>query len=109
GPEVHRPPGRGRAPALDLQLRDDDERPGRPGRPPAPLRRLDQDQTTGAPPLLDDAGPRREPPAPPAGGRGPPRDRGRGLPPEPRLALQGLPLPRRVAASPRRRRARATR
>ena len=51
--EVHRPPGRGLAPALDIQLRDVDERPCRPGGPPAPLRRAHQDEAAGAPPVLD--------------------------------------------------------
>src|SRR5262249_61075365 len=68
------------------------ERPGRPGGPAAPLRRADEDQTARAVSTLDAAGPRRQRPAVPPGGRGAARDRERDVSSEPGVAMQGLPL-----------------
>ena len=89
--EVLRPPGRGLAPALDLQLRDRHERPRGRGGPPPPLRRAHQDQAARAPPLLDHPRPRGERPALPAWRpRSSLPSMGR-LPSAGRLALPGLP------------------
>jgi hypothetical protein len=55
-----------------------------------------QDRAARALSILDAARPRRERPAVSARGRGAERNRGRRVPPEPGLAVQGLPVPKPV-------------
>jgi hypothetical protein len=85
-----RPPGGGLAPALDLQLRDRDERPCRRGRPATSLRRPHEDEDPRAPSVLDIARPRGQRPPLPPRLRDSCRRRGGRLPPAGRLALPGL-------------------
>jgi len=64
--------------------------------PAAAIRRAHQEEAARALPVLDAAGSSGERAALQARGRGPARDRGRRVPFEPGLAVQGLPVPKPV-------------